>query len=167
MLYYILVNWQKKDSRIIIVSRKDTSLGDARNYGLNIAKGKYLDKKKTEKWEYFSEKNGALILIENYENGKLDGKSIAYSSVNNIIVEETEYVDGLKNGAYNKYYDNGKIMVKANYKNDILDGEYVFYYPNGIVKEEGLFSDGQKVGEWKTYDMEEGLLSVDVYSDFE
>ena len=58
-------------------------------------------------------------------------------------------------------------MVKANYKNDILDGEYVFYYPNGVVKEEGLFSDGQKVGEWKTYDMEEGLLSVDVYSDFE
>ena len=36
------INWQKKDSRIIIVSRKDTSLGDARNYGLNIAKGKYL-----------------------------------------------------------------------------------------------------------------------------
>jgi len=35
------ITWQKKDERIIIVSRKDTSLGDARNYGLKIAKGKY------------------------------------------------------------------------------------------------------------------------------
>lgn len=33
---------QKEDSRIVIVSRKDTSLGDARNYGLKIAKGKYI-----------------------------------------------------------------------------------------------------------------------------
>lgn len=132
-----------------------------------IAKGKYCDKKKIDKWEYFSEKNGALILVENYENGKIIGKSIAYSPINQAVIEETEYVDGLKNGVYNKYYDNGKIMVKANYKNDILDGEYVSYYPNGVVKEEGLFSEGQKIGEWKTYDMEEGLLSVDVYSDEE
>lgn len=36
------VEWQKKDDRIIIISRKDSSLGDARNYALNIAAGKYI-----------------------------------------------------------------------------------------------------------------------------
>lgn len=36
------LEWQKKDNRIIIVSRKDSSLGDARNYALNMAKGKYI-----------------------------------------------------------------------------------------------------------------------------
>lgn len=36
------LEWQKKDDRIIIVSRKDSSLGDARNYALNMAKGKYI-----------------------------------------------------------------------------------------------------------------------------
>lgn len=36
------VEWQKKDDRIIIVSRKDSSLGDARNYALDIATGKYI-----------------------------------------------------------------------------------------------------------------------------
>ena len=36
------IKWQKKDERIIIVSRKDNSLGDARNYALKIAKGKYV-----------------------------------------------------------------------------------------------------------------------------
>jgi len=36
------IEWQRKDDRIIIVSRNDTSLGDARNYALNIAKGEYV-----------------------------------------------------------------------------------------------------------------------------
>lgn len=36
------IEWQKKDARIIIVSRKDTSLGDARNYALKMAKGEYI-----------------------------------------------------------------------------------------------------------------------------
>lgn len=34
--------WQKKDKRIIIVSRKDNSLGDARNFAFGISKGKYI-----------------------------------------------------------------------------------------------------------------------------
>lgn len=36
------LEWQKRDNRVIIVSRKDSSLGDARNYALNMAKGKYI-----------------------------------------------------------------------------------------------------------------------------
>jgi len=34
--------WQKKNERIIVISRKDTSLGDARNYGLKVARGEYV-----------------------------------------------------------------------------------------------------------------------------
>lgn len=36
------LNWQKQDERIIVVSRKDSSLGDARNYALRIAAGEYI-----------------------------------------------------------------------------------------------------------------------------
>lgn len=36
------LSWQKDDNRIIIVSRKDTSLGDARNYALKLAQGDYI-----------------------------------------------------------------------------------------------------------------------------
>lgn len=36
------LEWQMRDNRIIVVSRKDSSLGDARNYALNMAKGKYI-----------------------------------------------------------------------------------------------------------------------------
>lgn len=36
------IEWQKKDQRIVLVSRKDTSLGDARNFALKLARGKYI-----------------------------------------------------------------------------------------------------------------------------
>lgn len=36
------LQWQKKDERIIVVSRKDSSLGDARNYALKIAEGEFV-----------------------------------------------------------------------------------------------------------------------------
>lgn len=36
------LEWQKKDDRVILVSRRDRSLGDARNYGLRLARGRYI-----------------------------------------------------------------------------------------------------------------------------
>lgn len=36
------ISMQKKDERIIVVSRKDSSLGDARNYALKVATGEYV-----------------------------------------------------------------------------------------------------------------------------
>lgn len=131
--------------------------------GKVIARGNYIDRKKHQQWEYFSENGGGLILKENYDNGLLTGIAVAYSPTTQIIIEETEYLNGIKNGACNKYYDNGRPMVKMSYKNDKLDGNYISYYPNGIPKEEGMFKDGIKIGEWKTYDMEENVVSVDIY----
>lgn len=36
------VEWQRRDDRIIIASRKDRGLGDARNYGFDLAEGAYV-----------------------------------------------------------------------------------------------------------------------------
>ena len=36
------IEWQRRDNRIIIVSRKDNSLGDARNYAMNLARGEFI-----------------------------------------------------------------------------------------------------------------------------
>lgn len=129
--------------------------------GKVIAKGHYLNKKKQGKWEYFSEKDSSLILTEHYDNGMLIGKSVAYNPGTQVVIEETEFVNGVKQGVYTKYYDNGVTMVKAFYNNDKLDGKYTYYYSNGNVKEEGNFNDGVKIGEWKTYDTDGNLLSTD------
>lgn len=129
--------------------------------GKIIAKGQYLNKKKDGEWQYFSDKDGSLILTEDYQNGALNGKAAVYIPETKVVSEVTNYVNGIKQGEYVKYYDNGALMVKANYKNDALDGNYVNYYSNGIVKEEGTFVEGMKVGEWKTYDIEGNVISTD------
>lgn len=57
------VEWQKKDDRIVLVSRKDSSLGDARNYALDIASGKYiayLDADDFVEQNYIKEMTGPL-----------------------------------------------------------------------------------------------------------
>lgn len=129
--------------------------------GKLIAKGQYLNKSKDGKWQYFSDKDGSLILTEDYGNGVLNGKAVVYIPGTEIVSEETNYVNGIKQGEYLKYYDNGALMVKASYKNDALDGDYVHYYSNGVVKEKGSFVEGMKVGEWKTYDIEGNVISTD------
>ena len=131
--------------------------------GEMIAKGKYDNKKKQGQWEYYSADEGSLILVENYKDGMIIGKTVAYSPITHNVIEEIEYVNNVKEGIFNKYYDNGRIMIKASYRNDKLDGNYIFYYPNTMPKEEGQYKEGDKVGEWKTYDMEGNIISVDKY----
>ena len=133
--------------------------------GKVVARGNYINKKKQDRWEYYSEEDGSLILVENYNNGYLVGKSVAYLSGTQVVIEETEYVNGVKHGLYSRFYDNGVPMIETYYKNDRLNGSYVHYYPNGIVKEEGLFKDGGKVGEWKIYDISGNLVSTDTYQE--
>ena len=131
--------------------------------GKVVAKGNYINKKKQDRWEYYSEEDGSLILVENYNNGYLVGKSVAYLAGTQLVIEETEYVNGVKHGLYSRFYDNGVPMIEAYYNNDKLNGTYVHYYPNGNVKEEGLFKDGVKVGEWKIYDISGNIVSTDNY----
>ena len=133
--------------------------------GKVVAKGNYINKKKQDRWEYYSEEDGSLILVENYNNGYLVGKSVAYLAGTQFVIEETEYVNGVKHGLYSRFYDNGVPMIEAYYNNDKLNGSYVYYYPNGNVKEEGLFKDGAKVGEWRIYDISGNLVSTDNYKE--
>lgn len=44
------IGWQKKDERITIVSRKDSSIGDARNYALPMARGEYIAYVDSDDW---------------------------------------------------------------------------------------------------------------------
>lgn len=131
--------------------------------GKVVAKGKYINKKKHEKWEYFSSEDGSLILVENYDNGLLVGKSTAYLAGTKIVVEETEYVNGIQHGLYSKFYDNGVPMIEATYSHGSLNGKYVNYYSNGSKKEEGIFRNGKKTGLWNIYDMEGYVISTDNY----
>jgi len=75
---------------------------------------------------------------EYYPNGKLK-KEYQYNK------------DGLADGYYKKYYDNGDIFVKSAYKNGKLEGLGRTYYKNGQVEWEVNYINGKEEGNYKEY----------------
>jgi len=59
-----------------------------------------------------------------------------------------EYVmsDGLKNGKYTRWSQDGNIIVKGFYKSDVMNREWTFYYKNGQKKERITYKDGKVNG---------------------
>ena len=72
----ILKEYQNKDTRIVVLTQENRSAGAARNYGLSIAKGKYLsfldsddffDKELLRKAYKNAEKNNADIVVYKFK----------------------------------------------------------------------------------------------------
>lgn len=65
--------------------------------------------------------------IENYKNGKLNGKVLSYFTDDTLqISEEFNYLNGKLNGPYISYNDSGKVREKGTYENDMKQGEWVW-----------------------------------------
>jgi len=127
--------------------------------GKVVAEGWFDDQKRVGDWKFYSEKDGSLILIEPYTDGKINGISKGYKDKQ--IVEEIEYVDGVKNGKYNTYYDNGRPLSVGQYKDGLLSGMFTTYYPNGMIQYKGEYSYGVRMGTWLTYDEQGNEISSD------
>lgn len=120
-----------------------------------VSEGKVVNKLFEGEWKYYHEASKAIMTIENYKNGKLEGKrSVFYPSGN--IAEETNYVKGIRQGAYKKYTDNGIVLEEASYKNGEFDGLAIYKDPFDSVVAQGKYVNGKKKGIWKFY--EEGKL---------
>ena len=64
------------------------------------------------------------------------------------------YKDGLRDGKWTYFYQNGQLEQKGKYSNDGLKkGKWKAYHSNGNLKEIGLFDhNGDMTGKWKYYD---------------
>lgn len=132
-------------------------------FGGIIKEGAYMNDRQTGEWKYFHstyvDDNGneipysrQLYLVENYQNGILNGESIRHSYVSNerypcpqeeivkgipdtcshflvkAIYEKINYLNGKKNGEY-KHVDSTKTLVsKGTFINDIKEGEWTERY---------------------------------------
>jgi antitoxin component YwqK of YwqJK toxin-antitoxin module len=83
---------------------------------------------------------------------------VAYLYKKGFKDEKATFVDGKKNGEYEKYWDvlsekNGNLKEKGNYTNDLIDGLYQrFSHQNsGKVLLSGYFVMGKREGEWKSF----------------
>ena len=93
-------------------------------------KGFYKDDRKTGKWTYFDFNTGGLTKIENYKEDKLHGLVQEYDNDGNgILLYETEYIDGKKDGLKNYYNEyTNKLNRSDTYVQD--DRKKSVFYTN-------------------------------------
>lgn len=105
-----------------------------------------------------------------------DSKQIDSSKKGNFLTEEFDkdknlykignLKDGLKEGKWTFYYLEGdrKLLQKEiEYKNGVENGKFSEFYLYGGLKKEGQYINGNKEGEWKTYDKDGDIILKESY----
>ena len=81
------------------------------------------------------------------------------------VVEEGFYKDGLKEGKWTKYHNNGRIQHVLSFKQNKLNGLAIFYYRNGNKKEEGIWKKNRWTSDYKYFYKNGNLRHLWKYSD--
>lgn len=116
-----------------------------------VSEGKAINRLNEGVWNYYHFESKALMTVENYKKGKLDGKRTIYYR-DGKPAEESFYVNGLKAGAYKKWADNGVVLEEAVYENGEYNGPALYRDPLGNVVAKGLYKKGKKVGIWQFFE---------------
>jgi antitoxin component YwqK of YwqJK toxin-antitoxin module len=116
-----------------------------------VSEGKAINRLNEGVWNYYHFESKALMTVENYKKGKLDGKRTIYYR-DGKPAEESFYVNGLKAGAYKKWADNGVVLEEAVYENGEYNGPALYRDPLGNVVAKGLYKKGKKVGMWQFFE---------------
>jgi len=136
-----------------------------------------------DEWIWYHS-NGQIHIIQNFENGLLDGPFTEFAFDGETIVSEGYYIDGERHGDWiintgtersvGRYRNGeihgrwrtysiatGRVIFEGSFVDGIPNGRHVYFQENGRVLEEGHFTMGRLNGVWRTYD-EAGNLFVTV-----
>ena len=136
----------------------------------SICKTKY-------KLEYLPNRNGLELITEVSINGditeytvdnegNIQGEHIVKKQTGQIIAKSF-YKNGLLNGVYQTWYNNGQQECYCYCINNRLEGEYKSWYDNGKILEQSFYENGIKEGLTKKWDKDGFLLSSKVYKNGE
>ena len=96
-----------------------------------------------------------------YENGATEPfTGILFSNhPNGQIHSWQHFVDGIGEGEWINYYDNGHFREIGNYNQNRVEGPIKKYHRNGELEAAGTYKEWRiRIGEWKYYD-ESGKLT--------
>lgn len=141
---------------------EDEKSGLWRNYDLTSSlrsEGEFSNGKETGEWKYYysdwsDEEDGnmpyskELYLIQNYINGKLEGKSTRYSSLEKEEYPCSEFDQSKSSLDTCSRYIYEKFLETSFYKQGKLNGPYEFLDSNNEVVAKGFLKDDLKDGEW-------------------
>ena len=71
--------------------------------------------------------------------------------------------DGLKDGVWTSYFENGQKNSESNFKAGINNGFSMIWYPNGNVRYFGDYTNGNKSGTWTFYNEEGKVVKTESF----
>jgi antitoxin component YwqK of YwqJK toxin-antitoxin module len=110
--------------------------------------GFYYYGKKTGEWVTNTD---SAIYKTNYANDLREGKSfICNLHGDTLALTIYTYHNDTLNGVYTEYQPSNKFAIKVlgNYKDGLKDGEWLFFFENGQGNIRGYYKDGIPVGKW-------------------
>lgn len=95
-----------------------------------------------------------------YKNDNLNGTFTSYIKINNNLQKlyRLHYVNNVKTGIYEQFYENGNRYITTIYKNNIQRGQGTLYYENNKIKYKGYFKNFQFNGLGSLYSINNKLI---------
>lgn len=98
--------------------------------------------------------------IAHWRHGRKHGSHERYAR-NGKLMSLVEFNEGVKDGRNLKFGRGGKNKLEdGHYSNGLQTGPWKIYMNNGVLKSEGSFEQGKRVGEWIEYFANESRESV-------
>jgi len=134
-----------------------------RQNGDPSAQGNYAGTLRDSVWLFYGSLTPTVSHRIEYAAGKQHGKEQTFYP-DGVLAEETLWNNGLKDGAWTRYFNHGQIKSSATYIDDRLEGVYSVFYPDGKPMIEGFYHYNTPDGDWKRYDEDGDLVSTVRYA---
>lgn len=151
-----------------VIATRDFSKGDGSCYVImynqkrnKVSEGLLNKNRQNEGvWKYYHQDSPQPMSVETFKNGKLHGRVVVYYK-NGKIASETHYNNGVKEGVFKKYSQDGIVLEEIPYKNNQFNGWVIYRDIKGQIIAQGMYEKGLKKGIWKFYENGELIREVD------
>ncbi|MBK9255985.1 MAG: toxin-antitoxin system YwqK family antitoxin [Saprospiraceae bacterium] len=95
--------------------------------------------------------NGNLAEETIYKNGTITGERKIYYESGKLEILENYDQNGMLQGLYQTFYEDGTLKSEKTYQNNVLTGIAKGFHPNGKLKEEVQIENNMENGPFKEY----------------
>jgi MORN repeat protein len=109
---------------------------------------------------------GEEVWCQKMVNGKpvKDGIFVVYGTGTDRMIEGY-YRDGVQEGEWTTWYENGQRSAVDNYRHGRQDGLHTSWYANGVKALEGQYREGKREGVWTRWDPTGFTSRQEIYRD--
>lgn len=107
--------------------------------------------------------DGQVMTMQTFRNGLAQGVRRDFDEEGNVVsgaffnngikvAEGITLEDGVRDGDWKEFYDNGALKAEGSYSKGLKTGTWKFYHPNGKLEQSGKYdAKGKLTGQWVWY----------------